>query len=163
MATLDNQPAGAAAQTNDAPARTVRIEGKQFGRGGKALFPNFEMALPEDWQGGAVSLRDLLIGVVRAQVAAFQTRQDARTVLQALSAQQIADGAARGKINHGDFEGGAGAADADEAVRAALLAFEDGLFFVFVDDEQKTELGETFAVGAGTRVMFLRLVALAGG
>lgn len=48
-------------------------------------------------------------------------------------------------------------------VHAALEAFEDGLYFVFIDDRQIETLDERVTVGAGSRVRFLRLVALAGG
>lgn len=142
---------------------TLTVEGKQFGRGGNALFPNFQMPLPPEWHGGAVTLRMLLDGVVRASVAAFRERQEQRTLLQALSAARIAEGAAKGKVDSGGTSDAVQPVDADEAVHTALQAFEDGVYFVFVNEDQKTALSDTFPVGAETRVTFLRLVALAGG
>ena len=145
------------------PTETLTIEGKQFGRGGKSLFPNFEMPLPAAWHGAAITLRDLLDGVVRAEVAAFETRQAQRTVLQTLSATRIAEGVAKGKVDSGGSPDAAVTVDADEAVANALQSFEDGRYFVFVDGVQREALADSFTVGADTRVTFLRLVALVGG
>lgn len=143
---------------------TLTIEGKRFGRGAKALFPNFQMTLPEAWRDGAViTVGDLLDTVVRSEVAAFQTRQEARTVLQTLSPAQIAEGVAKGKIDSGGREDERQFVDADESVKVALQAFEDGLYYVLINDEQKSSLSDSFAVTSTTRVTFLRLVALAGG
>jgi hypothetical protein len=143
---------------------TLTIEGKRFGRGAKALFPNFQMPLPDAWRSGAtITVRDLLDTVVRSEVAAFQTRQEARTVLQTLSPAQIAEGVAKGKIDSGGREDERQPVDADESVKVALQAFEDGLYYVLINDDQKTSLSDSFLVKSETRVTFLRLVALAGG
>jgi len=37
------------------------------------------------------------------------------------------------------------------------------LYFVFIDDVQQTDLDATVYVGEGSRLMFVRLVALIGG
>ena len=145
-------------------APSLTIEGKWFGKGSKSLFPNFQMPLPPAWETGtAISLKDLLDAVVRQEVANFNDRQQYRTVLQSLSAVQISEGAAKGKINTGLLGDAPQTADADESVAVALQAFLDGNYFVFVDDDQKTELSDTFFIRPETRVTFLRLVALAGG
>lgn len=143
---------------------TLTVEGKRFGRGAKALFPNFQMPLPDAWRNGAtITVRDLLDTVVRSEVAAFQTRQEARTVLQTLSPAQIAEGVAKGKIDSGGREDERQFVDADESVKVALQAFEDGLYYVLINDDQKASLNDSFLVNSATRVTFLRLVALAGG
>ncbi|MES2462028.1 MAG: hypothetical protein V4671_15700 [Armatimonadota bacterium] len=144
---------------------TITIEGKQFGRG-KALFPAWEMPLPPPSNEGAATLRGLIVGVVREEVAAFRERQEQRQVLQALTPVQIEAGVARGKVDMG----GRGAdgftvqeVSEDAAVGAALQAFEDGLYFVFIDDAQKERLDDSVTLRQGSRVTFLRLVSLAGG
>ena len=151
-------------ETNPATAETFSIEGKRFGRGAKALFPNFQMPLPDAWRNGAIiTVRDLLETVVRHEVAAFGARQEARTVLQTLSPAQIAEGVAKGKVDSGGREGEVQPVNADESVKVALQSFEDGLYYVLVNDDQKASLSDSFAVTRETRVTFLRLVALAGG
>lgn len=151
----------AAAQSSS--GNTLTVEGKQFGRGNKTLFPNFQMPLPPEWRGATITLRTLLDGIVRAQVTAFRERQESRTVLQALSAAQIAHGVVKGKIDSGGTPGAVQDVNPDEAVQTALQAFADGLFFVFVNEDQKSSLDDAFVVGTETRVTFLRLVAMAGG
>ena len=146
-----------------AKSGTLTVEGKLFGRGNKALFPNFQMPLPPEWAGATITLRSLLETVVRAEVAAFRERQEKRTVLQALTSAQIAEGVAKGKVDSGGTPDALQEVSPDAAVETALQAFEDGVYYVFVDDAQKQFLSDTFVVGPETRVTFLRLVALAGG
>src|SRR5207253_7328583 len=54
--------------------------------------------------------------------------------------RQIADGAARGKIDMGGREYDPQAADPDAAVAAALQAFEDGLYLVVLDEQELKRL-----------------------
>ena len=160
MSTMTETPNNFAASA----APTLTIEGKWFGKGSKSLFPNFQMPLPTNWESGtAISLQDLLDAIVRQEVANFNDRQQSRTVLQSLSVAQISEGAAKGKINTGLLGDTPQTTDEGESVAVALQAFLDGNYFVFVDDDQKTELSDTFFIRPETRVTFLRLVALAGG
>ena len=56
-----------------------------------------------------------------------------------------------------------GPLDAELEVRRALAAFERGVVAVFVDGRQLEQLDEVITVRPGTRVVFLRLMPLAGG
>jgi hypothetical protein len=145
-------------RSNAASTPTITIEGKQFGRG-RALFPNWEMQLPAE----TLTLREFLTLVVRHEVVAFQERQEQRQVLQALTAAQIAEGVAKGKVDAGGRPETITEVDSDAAVKNAIQAFEDGLYYVFVNDDQQQALDAPIALREGSRVMFLRLVALAGG
>jgi hypothetical protein len=51
----------------------------------------------------------------------------------------------------------------EDAVNAALLAFERSSFLLLVDDRRVTELQEQLLLGEETRVRFWRLVPLVGG
>ena len=141
----------------------LRIEGRQFGRS-RALFPDWSFPLPPEWTapGTSLTLREMVTRIVREEVAAFQERRSERRFLHALTAAQIAEGAVQGKIDMGGREEEPDA-DADQAVATALLAFEDGLYYVFVDDEHRQTLDEVGSLRTDSRVTFLRLVALAGG
>ncbi|MDX1934142.1 MAG: hypothetical protein SFU56_16195 [Capsulimonadales bacterium] len=136
----------------------ITIEGKQFGRG-KQLFPTWQMALPDE----PVTLRGFLTRVVRQEVTAYRERQERRSVLNALTAAQIAEGVEKGKIDLGGRPETVTEADESTAIENALRAFEDGLFFVFVDEVQQERLDDPIPLREGSRVLFLRLVALAGG
>ena len=148
-------------------AATLMVEGKVFGQK-RPLFTDFSVPLPPEWQesgeaGGArITLRDLIARVVMAEVSAFQERQEQRRLVQVLSRADIERGLMKGKIDMGGKDE-AQPVDMQAAITAALLAFEDGLYYVFVDDAQQTDLDGEVYLQAESRMTFLRLVALAGG
>jgi len=53
--------------------------------------------------------------------------------------------------------------DAAAAVDAALLAFEDGLFKVFVAERELADDDDPVVLADGAQLLFLRLMPLAGG
>jgi hypothetical protein len=140
----------------------LTISGKALGRK-KPLFADFSVPFPPDLgDGGAVTLRDLIGRVVRHEVQAFQQRQEDRKFLHALTARQIEEGAAKGKVDMGgrDLKQ---KVDAEEAVGVALEAFEDGLYLVVVDGQEQRSLDAQVYLQADSRLAFVRLVMLAGG
>lgn len=146
---------------------TLLIEGRLFGRN-RELFPDWSLPVPPEWASpdAPVTLRDLITRIVREQVQAFEERRAERRFLHALTAFEIAESAARGKVDMGGREEEPDAdadADVEQAVATALLAFEDGLFYVFIDDEHLLHLDDAVRLRTESRVTFLRLVALAGG
>jgi hypothetical protein len=140
----------------------IQIAAKVVGQK-KPLFTDWRVPIPTGDGSGRLTLRDLISTIVVSEVVAFRERQETRRLAQVLTPQQIADGAARGKIDSGEREGDRQQVDEDAAVGTALQAFEDGLYFVFIDDAQQTTLDQQVFVGDDSRVMFVRLVALAGG
>lgn len=142
---------------------TLLIEGKTFGRR-PALFPEWSLPLPPEVSGEPMTVRDLISRIVLEQVQAFAERRAERRFVQALTERQIAEGAQRGKVDMGGREEDEPeVSDPQAAVATALQAFEDGLYYVFVDDEHRQTLDERISLKTETRVTFLRLVALAGG
>lgn len=144
-------------------ADTITIEGKIPGQR-RPLFPEFALPYPPAWQaaGNRTTLRALITQAVLGQVQAFQERQEANRLVRALSAQDIEAGLMKGKVEMGGREAVQEVVPA-EAVQTALTAFEDGLFYVFVDDAQIETLDAELDIRPDSRVTFLRLVALAGG
>lgn len=142
---------------------TITIEGKQLGRK-QRLFPDRQVPYPPDWQrsGGRTTLRDLITRIVLNEVTAFRQRQEERRLYRALTAAQITQGASTGKIDPGGRELNQ-LVDDNTAVATALQAFEDGLYFAFIDGQQQKALDATVYVGPNSTVTFVRLVALAGG
>ncbi len=112
--------------------------------------------------GQSITLRDLIGHVVRAEVAAFKERQAERRLLRALTARQIADGLAAGKVQAGGSELDQ-QVDQDQAVATAVEAFADGLFLVVVDETEVKDLDAVVPVTASSRLTFIRLTMLAGG
>jgi len=142
----------------------ITVQAKAAGRR-RPLAPEFELPPfePRAEAGSPLTLRDLISRVVRAEVDRFRERQEQNEFLRALTADQIADGAARGAIRSGGSEVPPTDVDTDVAVGTALQAFEDGLYLVLIDRRQCDDLDEQVVVGADSTVTFLRLVALAGG
>lgn len=142
---------------------TITVTGKQLGNK-KQLFPDYFIPYPPQWQtsGGRITLRDLISRIVSEEVANFRQRQDERRLIRALTAKQISTGVVGGKVDPGgrDLEQ---SVDEAAAVATALQAFEDGLYYVFIDGDQHTDLNSTVYVNPDSIVTFIRLVLLAGG
>ena len=139
-------------------AGTFEVSGKSLGRGAREPFEPFSVAVPEQ----AGTLRDLIETVVLEEVAAFKARQSAGRLISILSPEQINEAASQGRVAMGDRDLNQ-PVDPDQAIKTAWQAFEDGLYFVFVNDEQIEDLSTPVQIEADDRVMFVRLVALAGG
>lgn len=115
---------------------------------------------PDD-DGNRLTLRVLIARVVRAEVAAFDQRERARRFVRVLSDADIADGAARGRVDSGGRPA-TGPVDSERAVGAALQGFEDGLYLVILDGTEQRELDREVFVTPDSKLVFLRLTFLAG-
>ena len=76
--------------------------------------------------------------------------------------QEIGEQAQGGKITFGEKENRT-LADLDTALETALLAFTDGLFTVFINDEEVKTLDTPLTIEADTIITFIRLTFLVGG
>lgn len=142
-------------------ALTLTVEAKVLGQSRPAIAP-WELALTTPTaEDGAVRVRDLLATVVTSEVTAFRERQDQRRLARVLLPEEIARGAERGKIDAGSHE--PQPVNTAEAVAAALQAFEDGLYYLFIDGQQMRSLDEVAPVREASHLLFVRLVALVGG
>jgi hypothetical protein len=140
----------------------LHVEGRVNGAK-KPLFDDFGVELPAEPGEGGLRLRALLERIVRAQVAAFRERQEARRFVRALSAREIEEAATRGKVACGESEVPTQAVDAERAVASALQAFEDGLYWVVLDGARISSLDAEVHPREGSKIAFLRLTLLAGG
>lgn len=140
-------------------ATTLTVSGKVIGKT-QPIFTDWQLPLPEI--EGALTLRNLLTQIVRAEVAGFEARQRQRRLIQVLSPAQISLGVEQGKVDLGgsdlDQE-----VDLERSIETALQAFTDGLYFVFLDDQQQENLDEIVTLKPNSQLLFLRLVALVGG
>jgi hypothetical protein len=142
---------------------TIVVEGKVLGQK-RPLFTGWQIDLPPTWGPGGdrIRLRDLITRVVVEEVDAFRQRQEQRRLARIMSPAEIQAGAASGKVDPGERDLGQ-AVDTAEAIGTALQAFEDGLYFVFIDDLQQTDLDSEVHLSEESHVTFIRLVALVGG
>lgn len=118
-------------------------------------------AVPREGGDGGFTLRQLIALVVRREVAAFRDRQDRARLPQVLTAREINAQAAAGRVRPGERDFGQ-RVDEEQAVGAALQAFEDGLYLVILDGQEKRSLDEPVWVNDRSTLVFLRLTLLAG-
>lgn len=141
----------------------LTITGKALGQR-RPLFEEFSIDPPAMGSGeGGLTLRQLLEATVRHEVQAFENRQQARQFVRVLTETDIAVGLERGKIESGGSEVPLQSICVDEAIGAALQAFEDGIYLVAIDDQQCRDLDSEIFLSEDSRVTFIRLTLLAGG
>ena len=108
------------------------------------------------------TLKELITECVRSEVERFNESWEETSLLPFLSPQEIGEQAQGGKITFGEKENRT-LADLDTALDTALLAFTDGLFTVFINDEEVKSLDAPLTIEADTVITFIRLTFLVGG
>ena len=118
-----------------------------------------------DLPGGAIPAAHFLEAVVRAEVAAYERRAQERTFLRVLTEHSLRDELETGAVRLGGDQAVAPMSEADvsAAVAEVLLAFDDGLFKLFLDEREVEAADTAVTVRDGSQALFLRLVPLAGG
>jgi len=139
------------------------VEGKVIGQK-NPIFSGWDVELPpgEYDRGGGLKLRDLISHVVAKEVDAFHARQQERRLERVMTKQDIQQGKQSGKIDPGGRDLNQ-VVNVEDSIATALQAFEDGLYFVFIDDIQQTNLDIEVFPKTNSRIVFLRLTALTGG
>ncbi len=142
---------------------SILVEGKVAGRK-QSLFADWRVTLPPIPGGGGdrLRLRDLITRVVAEEVEAFRKRQSENRLARLLNREAIAEGLEKGKIDSGERDLGQ-EVDTDAAVANALQSFEDGIYYVFLDGAQETNLDAEVYLKPESKLTFLRLVPLVGG
>ncbi len=128
----------------------------------KPLVPDWQIPWPPDEGGGeALTLRELITGIVHNEVQTFEKRQEERKLIRILTEREIESGLEKGRVDSGGRDLHQ-KVNADEAVGTALQAFEDGLYLVFLDDEEQRDLDKQVFLRPDSKLTFIRLSMLAG-
>lgn len=104
--------------------------------------------------------KDLITELVKINVEKFNKKIDDKDILSIMTNEHIAEAARNGKIGdevHGDKK-----ANLEKALDTAYLAFEDGLYCIFINDEQSEKLDDNLNLKDGDILTFIRLTMLAG-
>lgn len=104
--------------------------------------------------------KDLITELVKINVEKFNKKIDERDILSIMTNENIAKAARIGKIGdevHGDKK-----ANLEKALDTAYLAFEDGLYCIFINDEQTEKLDNSLNLKDGDILTLIRLTMLAG-
>jgi hypothetical protein len=144
-------------------SNTLTISGKVMGKT-RPIFTDWELVLPAESMTGKdlLTLEDVLSAVVTAEVEAFRSRQIEGRLNQILTPDRLAQRLDRGKIASGGSELDQ-SVDLRAAIDNAIQSFADGFYYVFIDEEQQTELDKPVKLQPRSQLMFLRLTPLVGG
>lgn len=134
------------------------IRAKVVGRRGSSFTP-----LHLDGSFSFKTARDLLCSVVEQQVYEFRLSKQEAQLLRVLSIESIENGWNTGKIISGAQDQDARVPLVPDAIHAAIQAFEDGLFYMFVNDVQVEKLDQLICDQENMDLLFLRLTPLVGG
>lgn len=121
----------------------------------------FVQPIPNTFPAAPATLEGLIRAVVQQEVAAYNRRLT-DTAPQLPSAAETADMARHGKISFGlGFSDTP--ADEAKAIQTALAGFSDGLYRIFRNNTELTDLNAPLNLQEGDNFTIIRLVMLTGG
>ncbi len=104
-------------------------------------------------------LRDVIQAIVADEVERFNARSMEQSIFPYLTPERLEEQADTGKVGfmaaYDDRK-----ADAGQAVKTALQAFEDGIFKVLINDEAVENLDDPLTIEPGSVLTFIRLTLL---
>jgi hypothetical protein len=137
----------------------IWVEGKSPGSKTPVFAPFGFEPYDETSANDPYRVRHLIAKLVRECVRDFHLRERL-DAFRVLTPEKIDQGLRQGKIGRSREE--AQEIDPDEAVGQALQAFEDGLYLLFVDGHEKRTLDDLVLLQPETKIVLIRLTALAG-
>lgn len=107
------------------------------------------------------TVAELIVAIVIRQVEEYNERLEQNDLLKYLTDEEIKDRATTGKVSF-EFNYNGLPADAEKAVRNALQSFEDGIFRVFLNEEELESPDQIIDLEEEDKLTFIRLTMLAG-
>lgn len=140
----------------------LKISARAMGKR-KPLVPDWQIPWPPEEKGGGetLTLRELITRIVQNEIQAFAKRQEERKLVRILTERDIEAGLEKGRVDSGGRDLHQ-KVDPDVAVGTALQAFEDGLYLVFLDEEEQRDLDKVVFLRPDSKLTFVRLTMLAG-
>lgn len=134
----------------------VYVSIKQAGKR-KAYITQKALVIP----GAISSLRELIAGIVRLNVTEYNNKPVEPLLIKYLSPDVIENQAETGKIGFGERRSHE-RSDPEKAIATAILAFEDGIYRVFIGEDEVSSLDEPLALKEDDSLTFIRLTMLSG-
>jgi len=134
----------------------IAVTVKSVGRR-KPVLAKQAIELPETTN----TLRQLIEHTVAWQIQKYQDRQEGNNGLAYLLPESIEDQAYTGKVGFGAIYRD-GVPDVTEAASVALTAYKDGLYRVFLNEQELEQLDELLTLEENDDLVFIRLTMLAG-
>lgn len=107
------------------------------------------------------TLRELIVEFVRMNVQQFNHKEPEVPLLNYLTKSDVELQSMTGKIGF-QTKYNENQTDPDEAVETAIQAFQDGLYRVFIHEDELEELDHPITIQDGDEITFIRLTMLAG-
>ncbi|WP_440116478.1 hypothetical protein [Paenibacillus sp. QZ-Y1] len=107
------------------------------------------------------TLRQLIKNVVAMQLKALQDKNNDAELLVYLMPDEIQEQGSTGKVGFGVIYN-EGVPNFKDAIGTAVSAYEDGLYKVFLNDEEVQGLDEPLALQEDDNLVFIRFTMLAG-
>lgn len=108
------------------------------------------------------TLEELIKEIVTKNVIAYNNKVQSKSIIKYLTDEEIKNRIKVGKVSFGEIYN-EGEADVAKAIEVALLAHRDGIYRVFIGDEEVNELNESLNIKEGDILTFIRLTMLSGG
>ena len=112
--------------------------------------------------GAPYPLQTILEQIVQQQVAAFNQKREEKSLFSFFKEEELTQEAQTGSVKFGEIYNDT-QADLQKAIETVLLAFEDGLIAIFIDDSQIESLDQEIVIQETTIFTIIRLTFLAGG
>lgn len=107
------------------------------------------------------TVAELIVAIVIRQVEEYNERLEQNDLLKYLTDEEIKDRATTGKVSF-EFNYNGLPADTEKAVCNALQSFEDGIFRVFLNEEELESPDQIIDLKEEDKLTFIRLTMLAG-
>lgn len=107
-------------------------------------------------------LKDLIETIVLKEVSAYNNNKVDTPFVHFFTNEAIEEKAEGGKVGFGQRYN-SGVQDPEKAVENALLSFEDGIYKVFLNDNELENLQSPVQLNENDHLVFIKLVMLAGG
>lgn len=118
-------------------------------------------AMPFTYETVPQTVQELIAETVTICLEGYKKRVEARDTTKVLEKDSIEKMAEVGKIAFG-ISYGEKVPDVEEAVDTAVSAFQDGLYRIFLDGEELSDLRQDIVLGEDVELTFIRLTMLAG-
>lgn len=117
--------------------------------------------IPVELQPSPQTLRELISALVAWNVSGLQERQQQLSLVPYLTEGEVQERAESGKVGFGAIYNDA-APDVTKAINTAILAFEDGLYRVFICEQEVESLDAPLSLKEDDDVVLIRFTMLAG-
>jgi hypothetical protein len=107
------------------------------------------------------TLRELITEIVAHHVREYNERAEESQLIAFLSEEEISTKATQGKVGFGSKYDDR-QANKEASIQTALLAFEDGLYRVFMHEEEVSELSSKIDIQDGDDITFIKFTMLSG-